>query len=205
MVGQFFAGIAASRIHARSRLVDNDVGNIKLLQSTGDQFGHQGLSLASGRAVANGHDRAGMRREHLNNLLRGGSPLLRFTDDVEHCMLQRTTTFVDHHCLTATLEARVECQHAAASDRGLQQQIAEVARKHLDGMRLTIIGHFSAEFAFEARQHESSERIANAALEKIGVGMAYRYQHLFGSSLYFFRWPVDPHFEEFRPLATVDR
>ena len=118
---QFLAGIAAGRIDARARLVDDDIGDIEFLQPSRHQFGHERLGVPTRRAVADGHDRARMRRDHFDDLLRGGGTLLRLADDMENRVLERVAAFVDHHRLAAALETGIERQHAATGHRRLEQ------------------------------------------------------------------------------------
>ena len=202
---QFLAGIAAGRIDARARLVHDDIGDIEFLQPSRHQFGHERLGVPTRRAVADGHDRARMRRDHFDDLLRGGGTLLRLADDMENRVLERIAAFVDHHRLAAALETGIERQHAATGHRRLEQQVSQIPRKHLDGVRFAVVGHLPAEFAFEARQHQPGERIANAALEKFSVWMAGWYQHFLGRRLHFLDRPVDPDFQKLGTLAAVDR
>ena len=202
---QFLTGIAAGRIDARARLVDDDIGDIEFLQPSCHQFGDERLGFPPRRAVADGHDRARMRRDHFDDLLRGGGTLLRLADDMENRVLERIAAFVDHHRLAAALETGIERQHAATGHRRLEQQVSQIPRKHLDGVRFAVVGHLPAEFAFEARQHQPGERIANAALEKFSVRMAGWYQHFLGRRLHFLDRPVDPDFQKLGTLAAVDR
>ena len=203
--GQFLAGIAAGRIDAGARLVDDNVGDVEFLQPSRHQFGHECLGFPAGGTVADGHHRAGMRRDHFDDLVRGGGPLFRLADNVEHRMLERVAAFIDRHGLAAALEAGIEREHAAAGHRGLQEQVSQVSGKHLHGMRFAIFGHLPAEFAFEARQHQPGKRVADAALEEFGMGMAGGHQHLLGGRLHLIHRPVDPHLQELGPLAPVDR
>ena len=120
-------------------------------------------------------------------------------------MLQRHAALIDHHSLTAALEAGVEREHAAAPNRGLEEQVAEVAGEHLHGVALAGIGHLPADLPLETGKHEPGEGVMGTPAEKLGVRMIGRHEHLVGCRLHLLGRPLDPHPQKLGPLAAIDR
>ena len=202
---QFLAAVGARRIDARPRLVDDHVADVELLEIAADEFGHERLRVAAGRAVADGDHGAGMGLHHLDDLLRRCLALFLLADDVQDGMLERVAALVDHHRLAAALEAGIERQHAAARHRRLQEQVAQVARKDLDGVGLAVFGDLAADLPLEARQHEPGERVADAAPQKIAMGMVGGDKQFLRRRLHLLDGPIDPHLQQLGSLAAVDR
>ena len=203
--GKFLPAERARRVDARPRLVDDHVAHVERRQLASHEFGHERLGLTSGGAVADRDDRAVVGRDHFDDLLRGCFPLLLLPDDVQHGMLERRAPLVDHGGLAAALEARIEREHATPRDGRLQEEVAKIAGEDLHGVRLAEVGHLAADLPLEARHHQPRECVAGAAPQEVAMRMVDGHEQLLGHRLQFVDRPLDPHLEQPRPLATVDR
>ena len=145
-----------------------------VFEFSSDDFCDQLLDLPAGGAVADRDDVEIVLADQLRELRSAGRFLLVAADDVDHVVNEQRAEFVEHRQLAAVLVARIDGQHALAVQRRLQQQILQVAGKHFDGVRLGLFGKLAAGLALQAGQQQPRERIADAANQKIFVGMVLR-------------------------------
>ena len=145
--------------------------NVLVTELGGDDFRDQLFDLPAGGAVADRDHVQIVLADHLRQLRAAGRFLLVAADDVNHVVIEQRAEFVEHRQLAAVLVAGIDRQHALAMQRRLQQQIPQVAAKHLDGVRLGLFGQLAASLALQAGQQQPRERIAHAADQEILVRM----------------------------------
>ena len=88
---------------------------------------------------------------------------------VDHRVFQEVAVLVQGNDLAAGAEAGVDGQHAAAAQRRLQQQAAQVAGENHDGMRLGFFGQLAADLPLQARQHQPGQRVVQHGPQEGGV------------------------------------
>ena len=120
-------------------------------------------------------------------------------------MLERSAALVDHGRLAAALEAGIEGQNPPPRHGGLEQEVPQVAGENVHRVRLADIGHLAADFPLETWENQPRQGIASTRLEHLAVRMPRGHEQLVGHCLHLFGRPLDPHLEQSRPLAPVDR
>ena len=94
----------------------------------------EALGLAAGGAVAQGD---GIDVVFLHQLLHGGPctvDVVVWSCGINHRVVLEVAVLVEAHHLAPRTEARVDGQHALVPQRRGKEQLAGVARKHLDGL-----------------------------------------------------------------------
>ena len=87
----------------------------------------------------------------------------------------------------------------------MEEEIAEVAGEHGNGVPLAVFGDLPADLPLEARKHESSDGVTGTSTEEIGVRMGRINEDPLGRGLHLVDRPLDPHLQQPGPLTTIDR
>ena len=134
-----------------------------------------------------------------------GGLLFVAADDVDHVVREQLAEFVEGREFAAVLVAGIDGQHASARQRRLEQEIAQIAGEHLDRMRFGFFSELATGLAFKAGQNQTREGVADAAHEKIFVGVVGRHQLLDAELLDRRVIGFDLHAEHLGTFAAIDR
>ena len=96
----------------------------------------------------------------------------------------RLPCLVQGRDLAAGAEAGVDGQHAAAAQRRLQQQAAQVRAKTLTAWASARFGQLAADLALQAGQQQPGQGVAGHVLQEVGVRMVGQRQPFQGRLLH---------------------
>ena len=78
---------------------------------------------------------------------------------IDDAVLQEIAVLIEGCHLAAGAEAGINGQNAFASQWRLQEQAAQIASKHRDGVGFGLVGQLAANFPIQAWQHQPAQRV----------------------------------------------
>ena len=123
-----------------------------------------------------------MLLDHAEHFLLGLLAGVGLAHQEDHAVIEQIAELVEGRQLAAALESGIDRQDAMVMDGRLQQQIAQILGEHTHRVGFGPVGQLAADFPLQAGQNQAGQRIARAAAQIIGVGMARRNDELLRSA-----------------------
>ena len=161
-VRQFLPGQVRCGIDGRAGFVGDDVAAFQVIGF--DEMGYELFRFIRGRPVADGNEGDAVAAYHVGQADGTLVFLLFRVGQVVRAVVEDLSRRADDGGLAARPEARVQAQDDLAGKGRLQQEVAEIFRKDVDGLLFGLCRQFVADFPFHLRRNE--------ALVTVGGGVA---------------------------------
>ena len=208
-LGELLRRQLGGRIHRGPRLADHHVLQMQALLGgkLPDDLGGKFLGLVARGAVADGQQLHAVFQNHsfYNGL--GLRHPLELRHRVDHVGVQHLAGGVHHRHLAAHAVAGVQPHDHLAPDGRLQQQLAQVVAKDLDGALGGHVGEGGAQLVFQTGMDETGVGVLRGGLHQQGAGPAGLFagehpRHDAGGTV---GVHLDGHLQKAFPLAPVQR